>query len=95
MRDSCCVYILSNKSNRVLYVGVTSNLERRLAEHRNKQFDGFTSRYNVTKLVYVERHISISDAIHREKALKSLSRSKKDALIEQFNPDWHDLTGIE
>ena len=84
------VYILSNIS-RTLYVGVTSNLERRVWEHRQKQIEGFTKDYNVTMLVYLEEHARADDAIAREKQLKKWRREKKVWLIEQDNPQWLDL----
>ena len=86
------VYILSNKANTVLYVGVTNNLERRVYEHKNKLIDGFTKRYNVDKLVYFETTSDIDEAIKREKALKNLVRRKKEELINSINPEWVDLS---
>jgi putative endonuclease len=90
MRDYY-VYILSNAS-KTLYIGVTNNLERRLYEHKNKLIDGFTKKYNLTKLVYFETTTDISAAIYREKQLKGLLRSKKIILIEENNPEWDDLS---
>ena len=86
------VYILSNWDDSVLYIGVTSNLPRRLYEHRNGLADGFTKKYNVHKLVYYEHTSDVYSAISREKQLKKWSRSKKNALILKTNPDWHDLS---
>ena len=86
------VYILSNKANTVLYVGVTNNLERRVYEHKNKLIDGFTKRYNVDKLVYFETTSDVDEAIKREKALKNLVRRKKEELINSINPEWVDLS---
>ncbi len=86
------VYILTNKNNRVLYVGVTNNLERRLYEHKNKLQKGFTAKYNVNKLVYFEHGESIDGAIFREKQLKAGSRAAKIKLIEAENPTWRDLS---
>ncbi len=86
------VYILANWNNKVIYTGVTNNLERRLYEHKNKLVDGFTKRYNINKLVYYDFCESIETAIQREKQIKGWTRSKKNALIEQANPDWHDLS---
>jgi putative endonuclease len=83
------VYILASHS-RVLYIGVTSNLERRLAQHRAGQF-GFTHRYNVSRLVLVEDYDVAAVALKREKQLKGWRRSKKVALINSKNPDWLDL----
>lgn len=86
------VYLMSNKTNKVLYTGVTNNLERRLREHKNKQIEGFTKRYNVTKLVYFEQTSDINSAITREKQIKGWLREKKNNLIESVNPDWKDLS---
>ena len=86
------VYILTNSSNKVLYVGVTNNLERRCYEHKQKLIKGFTQRYNVDKLVYFEEFDSIELAIFREKQIKGYSRSKKDALINKFNLEWKELS---
>jgi len=85
------VYILSNTS-KTLYIGVTNNLERRVYEHKNKLIDGFTKKYNLTKLVYFETTTDIKAAIYREKQLKGWLRSKKIALIEQNNSNWQDLS---
>lgn len=85
------IYILTNKTNRVLYVGVTNNLPRRLYEHQNKLIDGFTKRYNLNKLVYFEEYSEIEMAIAREKQLKGWVRRKKNDLIESVNPSWNDL----
>lgn len=75
-----------------MYIGVTSNLERRVLQHRRKLFPGFTARYNINRLVYFEVFGEISDAIGREKQIKSWSRGKKIALIESVNRDWKDLS---
>ena len=85
------VYILSSQA-RTLYVGVTSSIRRRLQQHRNKAVDGFTSKYNISQLVYLERYGDIYRAIEREKQIKKWRREKKIALILQSNPDWHDLS---
>ena len=85
------VYILSNKVNTVLYVGVTSNLIKRVWEHKNKVVPGFTAKYNVDKLVYYETSESIVSAIEREKQIKGGSRKKKMELISSNNPQWKDL----
>ena len=85
------VYLLMNKSNSVIYVGVTSNLVKRVFEHKQKTVEGFTKRYNVDKLVYFEVFDGICEAIAREKQLKSGSRSKKIELINSFNPGYNDL----
>ena len=86
------VYILSNWNNKVLYIGITSNLERRLYEHKMKLADGITKRYNVNKLVYYECTCDVEAAITREKQLKGWTRSKKDTLINRENPQWLDLS---
>ena len=85
------VYILANPYHTVLYVGVTNNLERRVAEHKEVVHEGFTKKYNVNKLVYFETSSSITAAIEREKQLKGGSRAKKLALINEQNPVWQDL----
>ena len=86
------VYFLTNRTNTVLYVGVTNNLQRRLYEHKNELADGFTKRYHVHKLVYFETTTDVRAAIAREKQIKSWSRSRKNALIETMNPKWEDLS---
>lgn len=91
MRRQSYIYILSNKGNTVLYIGVTSNLIRRIWQHKNKLADGFTKRYNIDKLVFYECCEDISEAIHREKQLKGGSRGKKELLINKRNPEWRDL----
>ena len=85
------VYILSNKANTVVYIGVTSDLMRRLWEHRNDVVEGFTKRYHVHKLVYYESTTDVQAAIEREKQLKKWRRTKKNELIESVNPTWQDL----
>ncbi len=86
------VYILSNWNDSVLYIGVTSNLPRRLYEHRNGLVDSFTKQYNVHKLVYYENTTDVYSAISREKQLKKWNRNKKNMLIEKMNPEWKDLS---
>ena len=86
------VYILTNKANKVLYTGVTNNLERRLYEHKNHLVDGFSSKYNTNKLVYYEVSESIESAIAREKQIKAYRRDKKIALINELNSEWKDLS---
>lgn len=86
-----CVYILTNKYNKVLYTGVTGNLKRRIYEHERHSKIGFTQKYNVDKLVYYESFKTPMAAIKREKTLKNLLRKKKEILINNFNPDWKDL----
>ena len=86
-----CIYIMTNKYNRVLYTGVTSNLLRRVTEHKEKAIEGFTSRYSVNKLVYYEEFTTMEEAIAREKQIKGGSRKKKLDLIKSKNPNWKDL----
>jgi putative endonuclease len=86
------VYILANRS-RMLFIGVTNDLQRRLHEHRQKLVPGFTQKYNLSQLVYYETTPNISAAIQREKQLKGWRRAKKVALIESVNHDWRDLSG--
>ena len=85
------VYIITNKS-KTLYTGVTNNLERRVYEHRNKLIPGFTTKYNINKLVYFEIFNDINSAIAREKQIKGWIRKKKVELIESVNPEWCDLS---
>jgi len=85
------VYILASKRNGTLYTGVTSDLVRRVWEHKQDQIEGFTKRYGVHRLVYVEAHDDIQDAIVREKRIKTWNRAWKIELIEKQNPDWKDL----
>ena len=88
------VYMMTNWNNNVLYTGVTNDLVRRVNEHREKKVPGFTSRYNVNKLVFFESAPDVNAAIAREKEIKGWIRRKKNELINTMNPDWHDL-GIE
>ena len=85
------VYILANKKNGTLYIGVTNDLERRIAEHKSGLVPGFTQKYNVKILVWCEEFPGITEAIEREKQLKNWHRAWKIALIEQTNPEWRDL----
>ena len=85
------VYILTNKNNTTLYIGVTSNLIKRIYEHKNKLIDGFTKKYNLNKLVYFEPLDNITAAIEREKQLKNWHRNWKINLITEFNKEWKDL----
>jgi putative endonuclease len=82
---------MTNKNNHVLYTGVTSNLFKRVSEHKEKSVRGFTSSYNVTKLVYYEEYTTMEEAIAREKQIKGGSRKKKIDLINSKNPEWKDL----
>ena len=86
------VYILTNWNNKVLYIGVTSNLPKRLDEHKNKVVNGFTEKYNVHKLVYFQETNDVLAAITREKEIKKWRRQKKDFLVSIMNPDWKDLS---
>ena len=87
------VYIITNKNNTTLYVGVTSNLIKRIQQHKEKYYKkSFSARYNLNKLVYYEAFQMIGDAIAREKQLKAGSRAKKIALIEKANNTWSDVT---
>lgn len=85
------VYILTNMLQSVLYIGVTNDIARRLREHKTHAIPGFTDRYNVTKLVYVEEYSQVEDAIRREKQLKRWNRAKKEALINAENADWEEI----
>jgi predicted GIY-YIG superfamily endonuclease len=84
------VYIMAS-ATRTTYIGVTTDLEVRVWEHKTHAYDGFTKRYNITKLVYIEEFSRIDDAIAWEKALKGKTRAKKIAVIEERNPRWNDL----
>ena len=86
------VYILTNKTNQVLYIGVTNNLQRRMSEHKNEEITGFTKKYHVHKLVFFEAFSDINEAIACAKQLKRWRRAKKNALIESKNSDWKDLS---
>jgi len=86
------VYILASKKNGTLYTGVTNDIERRVYEHKHKFTPGFTSRYNVNRLMYYDEYNDIRDAIAREKQIKGWLRKKKIALIESMNPNWDDLS---
>ena len=84
------VYMLTNKTNTVLYIGVTNNLGRRIREHKEEQIDGFTKKYHVHNLVYYEEFHEVTAAIKREKQLKYWTRAKKNILVESANPEWKD-----
>jgi putative endonuclease len=86
------VYLLSNKNNTFIYTGVTSNLLKRIYQHKNGLHRGFAKKYNCNKLVYFEEFTEIKQAIAREKQIKSGNRSKKVILIERNNPEWKDLS---
>jgi len=91
MNQTYCTYIMANKRNGTLYIGVTSDLIKRVYEHKNDMVAGFTSKYKVHHLVYFEQHLDVRSAIHREKRLKEWQRKWKLALIEIDNPQWADL----
>lgn len=86
------VYLITNWNKKVMYIGVTNNLQRRIYEHKNKIFKGFSSKYNVNKLVYFETFQDINLAIAWEKEIKKWRREKKDNLVNKQNPDWVDLS---
>ena len=86
-----CIYIISNTLRTTLYTGVTSNLTQRMLQHRNHSFGGFSARYNLTQLVHFEELGTMSQAIAREKQIKSWSRKRKEELISTHNPMWKDL----
>jgi putative endonuclease len=91
MNKQPAVYILASKRNGALYVGITSDLIKRIWEHRNDLVEGFTNRYGVHHLVWYELHGTMESAIQREKRLKEWRRSWKVQLIEKVNPSWEDL----
>ena len=91
MNKQYFVYIMTNKNNTVLYTGMTNNLVKRVYEHKEKLIDGFTKKYNCTKLVYYEIISNPYNAIIREKQIKAGSRKKKISLINSMNPKWKDL----
>ena len=86
------VYLLTNWNNKVMYVGVTNDLVRRIHEHKHHAVPGFTQRYNVDKLVYFEETSDVYGAITREKQIKKWRREKKNALVSLGNPEWRDLS---
>ena len=91
MEKHPCVYMLASRRNGTLYVGVTTNLVKRVWEHKNNIVDSFTKRYGIHHLVWFELHDRLESALAREKALKAWKRQWKVELIEQTNPTWHDL----
>ena len=88
------VYIMSSRKDGVLYIGVTSDLSRRIVQHREGKGSAFCRRYGLKRLVYAEEHDSIGDAIAREKAMKAWKRAWKIELVEGVNPEWDDLFGV-
>lgn len=91
---SAWIYIMSNRKDGVLYIGVTSDLSRRIVQHREGNGSAFCRRYGLKRLVYAEEHDSIEDAIAREKAMKAWKRAWKIELIEGENPEWDDLFSV-
>ena len=91
---SAWVYIMSNRRDGVLYIGVTADLSRRIIQHREGKGSAFCRRYGLKRLVYAEEHDSIGDAIAREKAMKAWKRAWKIELVEGVNPEWDDLFGV-
>lgn len=91
MEKNYYVYIMTNKDNHVLYTGITNDLKRRVYEHKQKEEDGFTKKYNITKLIYYEVYEEPINAITREKQIKAGSRQKKIDLINSINRKWIDL----
>jgi putative endonuclease len=92
MKRVAYLYFTTNGNNNVLYIGVTTNLTRRVAEHKAKVLKGFTRKYNCDKLVYYEEYLSIMNAISREKQLKNWKREWKNALVVSANPEWKDFS---
>lgn len=92
MENQYYVYILASKRNGTLYVGMTTNLQNRLYEHKNKIVPGFSQKYNIDKLVYFEITTDVKSAIAREKQFKKWNRAWKLELIEKYNPEWNDLS---
>jgi putative endonuclease len=86
------VYILANKKDGILYMGFTDNIVRRVGEHKNKKYSGFTEKYNIKKLIYFEKYSTAEEAKTREKQIKRWKREWKIELIEKENPDWIDLS---
>tara|TARA_Y100000296_G_C5157924_1_gene250173 strand:- start:376 stop:660 length:285 start_codon:yes stop_codon:yes gene_type:complete len=91
---SAWVYIMSNRKDGVLYIGVTADLSRRIVQHREGKGSAFCRRYGLTRLVYAEEHDGIEEAIAREKAMKAWKRGWKIELVEGVNPEWDDLFGV-
>ena len=92
MKKQFYIYIMTNPSHTVTYVGVTSNLQERIFQHKEKPVPGFTSRYNINKLVYYEIFVDAYSVISREKQIKGGSREKKIELVNSMNPKWEDLS---
>ena len=95
MAEKGYAYFMTNESNKVLYIGVTSDLRKRILQHKNHEYKGFTDKYNCEKLVYYEECNDITSAIMREKQLKNWHRNWKNKLVDDFNKDWNDLSEEE
>jgi putative endonuclease len=91
MNKQYYIYLMTNKSNNVIYAGVTNNLKRRVYEHKEKLVEGFTKKYNISKLIYYEVFEDAENAIVREKQIKGGSRKKKIELVNSMNKEWRDL----
>ncbi|MEA1958514.1 MAG: GIY-YIG nuclease family protein [Chloroflexota bacterium] len=91
MKRQYYIYMMTNKNNSVLYTGVTNDLKRKAYEHKQKFVEGFTKKYNVTRLVYYEICDDAESAIFKEKQIKGWPRKKKDDLVNSMNPEWRDL----
>lgn len=91
MEKQPCIYILASKKNGTLYIGVTSNLPKRIWQHKNNLVDGFTAKYNIHQLVWYEQHNTLETAIQKEKQMKNWKREWKVNVIEASNPEWIDL----
>ena len=94
MYNTYYTYMMTNITNKVLYTGVTNDLERRVKEHKSGLIPGFTQKYNCKKLVYYESFSDIEQAIRREKLIKEYRREKKNQLVESLNPEWKDLSEV-
>jgi len=92
MREQNYVYILTTRKNTALYIGVTSNLPKRIWEHKEGLAEGHTKKYSIHKLIYAEPYENIEDSIHREKCLKRWKRDWKVELIEKVNPEWNEIS---
>ena len=92
MTNTYYIYMMTNYTNKVLYTGVTNDLERRVREHKSGLIPGFTQKYRCKKLVYFESFSDIEQAIRREKLIKEYSRDKKNQLVTSVNPEWKDLS---
>ena len=91
MNHNYYVYIMTNRVNKVLYTGVTSDIRKRVYEHKSKMVKGFTEKYNCNKLVYCEHNTDIKQAIQREKQIKGWLRARKIELVEKENPEWNEI----